>query len=387
MRIIVSLTSYPPRIGGVYKVIESLFRQTMQVDEIVLYLSLEEFPKEDKDLPETLRMLIGRNRFRIKWVQENLKSHKKYYYALQEYKDAVVITVDDDTIYANTMVSDLIKSYRQFPDAVSARRVRIVLKKDETLELYNKWEREIYLEEYIDMPRMDLCAIGVGGVCYPPLLINDDWLNKAVILNVAENQDDLWLKYNEIMNNIPVVFTKSSQKDIIIENSQRAGLAANNLYGDGNDKCVYDLFKLLKEQNTKKYQMWFQDLMTWEEYIVQKKNYYLCVFSSSFDRVGNAAIYLYGAGEMAKCILKILEDLGLIRRITSIIVSDKTNNVPELSGIKVKSLSEINQNEECGIIFGVNSENRREILDMLKGYNYQNIELDMRVIMRYYQNR
>lgn len=43
MRVIISLTSYPPRIKGVHKVIESLYRQTVLADEIILYLSNEEF--------------------------------------------------------------------------------------------------------------------------------------------------------------------------------------------------------------------------------------------------------------------------------------------------------------------------------------------------------
>ena len=83
MRIIVSLTSYPPRINGVHKVVESLYRQSVKADEIVLYLSLEEFPEAEEELPATLRALIGKGGFRVAWVHGNLKSHKKYYYALQ----------------------------------------------------------------------------------------------------------------------------------------------------------------------------------------------------------------------------------------------------------------------------------------------------------------
>lgn len=129
MKIIVSFTSYPPRINSVHQVVESLYRQTVPADEIVLYLSLDEFPLEAASLPGKLKSLIGQGGFRIEWVHGNLKSHKKYYYALQEYKDAVVITVDDDKIYAETMIGDLIKSHERFPDAVSARAVRIMFKK------------------------------------------------------------------------------------------------------------------------------------------------------------------------------------------------------------------------------------------------------------------
>ena len=78
MRIIVSFTSYPPRIKSVHRVVESLYRQTVKADEIILYLSLDEFPKVEAELPEKLRRMIGQGGFRIAWVCGNLKSHKKY---------------------------------------------------------------------------------------------------------------------------------------------------------------------------------------------------------------------------------------------------------------------------------------------------------------------
>lgn len=271
MRIIVSLTSYPPRIDSVHKVVESLYRQIVPADEIVLYLSLDEFPQAATSLPEKLKSLIGQGGFRVAWVHGNLKSHKKYYYALQEYKGAVLITVDDDKIYAKTMIADLINSYKRFPSAVSARRVRIILKSDDSLEPYSKWEKEKYLEEYIDVPRMDLCAIGTGGICYPPVLVNENWFDKELLVKTADAHDDLWLKYNEIISNIPVVYTRSAQEDITIDNSQTCRLAANNLYGNGNDECISKLLKLFKERSFDRYHEWFRGLMTREEYVIAKK--------------------------------------------------------------------------------------------------------------------
>ena len=191
MRIIVSFTSYPPRIKSVHRVVESLYRQTVKADEIILYLSLDEFPKVEAELPEKLRRMIGQGGFRIAWVCGNLKSHKKYYYALQEFQDAVVITVDDDKIYAETMICDLMESYKRFPDSVSARIARIILKRPETLEQYVKWEKEEKIEECKDVPRMDLCAIGAGGVCYSPRLVNENWFHKETIMKVAGDYDDL----------------------------------------------------------------------------------------------------------------------------------------------------------------------------------------------------
>lgn len=385
MRVIVSFTSYPPRINSVHKVVESLCRQTVPADEIVLYLSLDEFPEAEKNLPKALRNMVGLNGFRVAWVHGNLRSHKKYYYALQEYDDAIVITVDDDTIYAQTMISELVESHMRFPDAVSARKVRIILKKGKALEPYCNWEREAYLEEYANMPRMDLCAIGVGGICYPAWLFNGDWFQEEIIVETAAYHDDLWLKYNEIINNIPVVYVKSSQQDITIENSQKDNLAARNLYSNGNDECIDRLLALHNIKNAKCCHEWFRYLMTWEEYFTRKKRYYAGIFNTAFDSIGKKPVYFYGAGERAKGLLTILTDLGLTQRITAIIVSDRAGNPSSMHGLPVRQLSELNSNRKFAVIFGVGEENRKNIIDKMTKYNYQIIELDMHTIERYYQ--
>ena len=58
-RIIVSMTSYPKRITNVSKSIFYLLnKQTVKPDEIHLWLSTEEFPNKEKDLPDDLQKLL-----------------------------------------------------------------------------------------------------------------------------------------------------------------------------------------------------------------------------------------------------------------------------------------------------------------------------------------
>lgn len=380
MSLIVSLTSYPPRIDRVHRVVESLYQQTVQADAIILYLSLEEFPRAEDDLPDQLRVLIGKKGFKIEWVEDNLKSHKKYYYALQKYRDDTVITVDDDTVYAESMISDLVRGCRRFPHAISARRARIVLKCGHGLEGYRKWDGN--LEEYADIPRMDLCAIGVGGICYPPGAGSENWFRKEDILAIAGKQDDLWLKYNEIMNYMPVVYVPPSQKDIQVDGAKENGLFGFNING-GNDRCAGALLKRMKIENPGEYEKWFQNLMSWEEYAVQKKRYYSGILKADFDKAKGAPVYLYGAGARAKYLLDVLSDLYLANEITAVIVSEQADNLTELDGIEVRQLDEIDTGECFGIIFGVNDSNRRQIEAALEGYHYYPVELNMQVIVKY----
>ncbi len=96
--IIISLTSYPERIGTLHFVIKSLLEQTIKPYKIVLYLAIEQFPNKDKDLPLDLLELKNET-FEIHYC-EDLKSYKKLIPALKEYPDKVIITVDDDLIYS-----------------------------------------------------------------------------------------------------------------------------------------------------------------------------------------------------------------------------------------------------------------------------------------------
>lgn len=124
--------------------------------------------------------------------------------------------------------------------------------------------------------------------------------------------------------------------------------------------------------------------MTWEEYVAEKKKYHAGTFSNVLDRFQHMPVYIYGAGKAAQGILMILADLGLVQRITAIIVTDKAGNPSDLYGLRVRQLSELDSREKFGVIFGVNEVNKREVTEKLADYDYRKIELDMKIIMRYY---
>ena len=349
-KIVVALTSYPKRINIVEKVIESLCRQIMHADEIILYLCENEFPQKVKELPSELVRMIGRNGFKIEWVEENLKPHKKYFYALQNKRNDIVITVDDDVIYSETLISDLISSYKKFPMSVSARTARIMLRDSEDTVEYKEWD--ICPDYYANMPRMDLCAIGYAGILYPPLCAEKGWFDKDKIKKLAECQDDLWLKYNEIISKIPVVYAKPVQKDILIEEAELTALCIENMNGSGNDDSIKKLSIWMKENHIEK-------------------------ITNLLNELGSMKIYLYGAGKRARRILETLEHYGLLGRIRAIIVSDNRKNPKKLGTLEVKQLNEIDNSEEFGVIYGVGSNYKSEIEHILKDYNCVCLDLDI----------
>lgn len=381
-KIVVSLTSYPERIYIVKKVIQSLWVQTVLADEIILYLSLMEFPQKEKDLPIELTEMIGKNGFRLEWVGDNLKSHKKYFYALQSHQNDIVITVDDDVIYAETMISDLINSYRTFPKAISTRRARIVIKERGQLAQYKDWDW--FPDEYAGKPRTDLCAIGVGGVLYPPLCAASRWFDTEKIRDLSENQDDLWLKFNEIIDKIPVVYVRPEQRDIPIAEAGESTLYTRNGCGGENDVCIDRLRLWFQETDLKGYSNWFADLMRIDDYISGKKNYYYNIIKPFSDEFANMPMYLYGAGKKTRIILRLLADIGMMGKLEGILVSDKLKNPDKLEGIKVKQINEMDRSKPFKVIYGVGKAYQSEVDNILRDYNCKCINFNVQGLIQLY---
>ena len=230
-KIIVSLTSYPARINFVSQVIESIMKQTIKVDKILLWLAESQFPAKELELPMELTEKIF-DSLEICWC-DDLKPHKKYYYSMQKFPDDIIITVDDDVYYETDLVETLLSSYRKYPYAVSAMRAhQIMFEEDGHISPYSKWKREY---DIVGCPSMGLIATGVGGVLYPPRIMSEELFNKEKIFESCINADDLWLKIMQVMMNTPVVVACKPKKLVNIKNSQKNALWKNNDRNNAND--------------------------------------------------------------------------------------------------------------------------------------------------------
>jgi len=250
-KLIVSITSYPARIHYVHKVLSTIFAQTMKPDEIVLYLAQEQFPGKESDLPEVLSEMIRSGKVKLRWV-DDLKPHKKYFYAFQEYPDDLVITIDDDVLYAPDMIETLYHSYLRHPNAVSAFRTHLMM----FSERYGIFPYEKWILKYnriVDCPSQQLFCTGNAGVLYPVQLFNQALLNKEAILDHCIYADDIWLKLMEIVCDIPVVLADHQHNLQIIEGSQSTKLADINISEHMNDKQLEDSINWFDSKYGKRY--------------------------------------------------------------------------------------------------------------------------------------
>lgn len=176
-KIIVSLTSYPKRFRYLHLTVKSLLLQTVKPDKIILYLGDD---ARDVPLPEAL-VRLKKKGLSIEYRTGNLRSHKKYVYAMQEYPDDLVITVDDDMLYEPRLVARLLASYARYPDAVSARRVhRMAKKTDGTIAAYNDWEYEC---KAFSRPQLDMFSTTGFGTLFPPHCMDARVLDRSRTLH------------------------------------------------------------------------------------------------------------------------------------------------------------------------------------------------------------
>lgn len=227
--VVVSLTSFPARIGIVHLTIESLLRQTELPGKILLWLSKEQFQEEK--VPERLRKLQNEI-FSIRYVDGDIRSHKKFYYAFTEYPESTVITADDDVYYIPEMVSTLLETSKAFPEAVVSNITKHILF-DEGGEIrsYRLWDKEVKPYDSEDMVQ-----IGAGGVLYPPHCLNENVLRKEVFLDVAPMADDLWLNMMARLNETPVVQSKKLFLPLPINDETPSLKTINNGAENLNDK-------------------------------------------------------------------------------------------------------------------------------------------------------
>ena len=116
-KIIVSLTSYGKRIAGIPLVLDTIVHQTIKPDQVVLNLAFEE------SLTPEVREYLQRNNIEVNRVPDT-KVYKKLIPTLRKYPNACVISIDDDFLYPNTMVSDFVTMHQRYPDnPLSGNRV------------------------------------------------------------------------------------------------------------------------------------------------------------------------------------------------------------------------------------------------------------------------
>ncbi|MDR1088545.1 MAG: hypothetical protein LBL23_04675 [Coriobacteriales bacterium] len=241
--IILSMTSYPQRIETTATALEPLLHQTVQPSRVLLWLPAGEFEEQGVSLPVRLAELEAQVPFfEIRWTQESLKPHNKYFWTMLEYPDDLVITVDDDLVHATTLVQTLLDLHYRLPTALITNRSHLVtLDADGAIAPYRSWEME--QGRYILCPRNDVIATHGAGALFPPHTLPREAFDADAIRATSLLADDLWLMAWEYMNDVPVVSTGLGGL-YYIEGTQDISLYKRNLDQNENDLYLARLYEL-----------------------------------------------------------------------------------------------------------------------------------------------
>lgn len=234
--VIISLTSFPARIDSVWITIETILRQTHSAEKIILWLAESQFESIDK-LPK--KLLKQRERgLEIKFC-EDLRSHKKYYYTMKNYPNAIVITVDDDTIYPENLVENLMSTHKRYPNTICCNLAHMMTIEDGRVTPYINWESGA---NGYDKPSDYIVPIGCEGVLYPPGCLNENLFDKNQIKELCPLADDLWLKAMATLNGVKAV--KSHPISITYANlisAKRNSLNKVNVNENMNDEQISNI--------------------------------------------------------------------------------------------------------------------------------------------------
>lgn len=235
-KIIVSLTSFPARIDKVHLCIYSILNQSKKADKVFLWLAKEQF--EDKThLPKKL-LELEKKGLEIKFC-DDLKSYKKIFYVAQEYIDSIIITADDDTLYPEDWIENLINTYEEYPNHVVCYRAHLMKIEGNSFAPYLQWGG---LSKDFRGPSELLLPVGVGGVLYPPKYFEDAVFDANKIRELCPTADDLWLKAIGLKKHCNVIKVNTNSKEwFTLKNSQNNTLMKENVGQNLNDVAMKKL--------------------------------------------------------------------------------------------------------------------------------------------------
>lgn len=250
-RVVVSFTSIPNRINNTISIINNINNQSIKPDTCELWLSKRQFTKQRKELPKSLLELEEKNLVNINFVSDDLKAHKKYFYAMQQHPEKIIITIDDDLVYSRFLIERLLFNYKQFPNCVSASRVHLITgnKIDSMWKIkpYKEWIHEY--NKWVGIPSHQLFATCGAGTLFPPHCLSNEVFNDISIKKFSLLADDLWLKIHMLSNDTQVVLCDPREALNVIEGTQEFALYKTNVINDQNDIQFNNLLNFYDKDN------------------------------------------------------------------------------------------------------------------------------------------
>ena len=226
--LLISMTSYPARIYGIYEVFISLLNQSVDISSYQCFLTLakEEFQNGILDLPLNIQKLIENGWIKLIWYH-NIYSHKKLFPIIQNYPENDILIVDDDIIRANNFIEIFQKEHELYPTDIICGSFMYFFDNNLEIKRLNGYKGE-KSREFNAVPNIIFQtarpANGAGGVLYPKHTFSDQrFYNETLYMNLSPSSDESWqytfnIIENKILRQTSIIFDNSVNT---VENSQK----------------------------------------------------------------------------------------------------------------------------------------------------------------------
>ena len=184
-RVVVSLTTHGSRLKTSYITLASILRGQSVPQKLIVVLSKEDTPR----IGYFLR-LMARTEYIEVLQAENFRSHLKWLPAkgLGE-ETEIFVTADDDMIYPQYWLRELIYCSKENPDSIIAYRAKKIVFNSNNIAPYVSWPLVSN-----SLPSLSNFATGVSGIAYPTSAIRViRELSPEEALGLAPSSDDVYL--------------------------------------------------------------------------------------------------------------------------------------------------------------------------------------------------
>jgi len=197
---IISMTTISGRIKNIIPTLESIVNQSSNIHSVNLYISDEKYLL-DNGIERNNNILKDIYKLGVNiYYTYNIGPYRKIIPILSQLwlnnasSESLIITVDDDVIYDNDFVENLVNNIRIYDCVVGYRGRKII--NNELLSPYNKWTKGDF------KPELDNVLTGRGGIIYKLKFFSKNY-KYYVGQILAPTADDIWCKFMTLIYCIP----------------------------------------------------------------------------------------------------------------------------------------------------------------------------------------
>ena len=233
--LLVSMTSYPKRIFGIFDVFLSLLNQSADINSYQCFLTLskEEFIEGVKNLSLNMQKLIENGWVKLIWYH-NIYSHKKLMPILKIYPENDILLVDDDIIRNYNFIEIFQRDHINNPKDVICG---VFIYYYDNLEMRRlKGYKTQFIREINPVPNIIFQTArpsnGFGGILYPKHTFSDKrFFNESLYMNLSLTSDELWqyafiIIENKILRQTSIIIDNSFN---FVNNSQTIGTTLSKI--------------------------------------------------------------------------------------------------------------------------------------------------------------